>query len=144
MKEKKEEKKNEKNSLMLTAGIIIATFIIVYGLSSLFSVFFHQPMRMIRFLVDDILLFKAAASIATTSLLVYVLYNYVSIYREIKSDFSLGLIVVVVALLAYSITANPFFVVLFGFRGSGLGPFTLIPDLFNLFAAVTLTYLSSK
>ena len=139
-----EKKSNGKNSLLLTAGIIAGTFIVVYALSVLFSDFFHQPMRGMRFLVEEMILLKAIASIVTTFLLAYVLYNYVSVYREIKSDFSLGLIVVVVALLAYSVTSNPFFVLLFGFRGSGLGPFTLIPAIFNLFAAVALTYLSSK
>ncbi len=139
-----EKKSNGKNSLLLTAGIVAGTFIAVYALSVLFSGFFHSPMREMRFLFDELILLKVIASIVTTVLLAYVLYNYVSVYREIKSDFSLGLIVVVVALLAYAITSNPIFVLLFGFRGSGLGPFTLIPDLFNLFAAVTLTYLSRK
>lgn len=77
-------------------------------------------------------------------LLVYLLYNYVSIYTHLKSQFSLGLIVIASALLAHSISASPFISHLFGFRGSGLGPFTIIPSLFTLVASIVLIYLSRQ
>lgn len=77
-------------------------------------------------------------------LLVYLLYNYVSIYTHLKSQFSLGLIVIASALLAHSISASPFISNLFGFRGSGLGPFTIIPSLFTLVASLVLIHLSRQ
>jgi hypothetical protein len=53
-------------------------------------------------------------------LLIYLLYNYLSIYLQVKSKFSLGLIVIASALFAHSISANPVISQLFGFRGSAL------------------------
>jgi len=77
-------------------------------------------------------------------LLIYLLYNYVSIYLRLHSNFSLGLIIIASALLAHSISANPLIAQLFGFRGSGLGPFTIIPSFFTLIAALVLIYLSRQ
>jgi Na+/H+-translocating membrane pyrophosphatase len=69
---------------------------------------------------------------------------YFSIYREVKSEFTVSLIIVMFALLIYSITSSPILPLLFGFWGMGLGPFTMIPDLFATVALVTLLYISLK
>lgn len=69
---------------------------------------------------------------------------YINTYRKIKSDFTIGLIVVMFSLLVYAITSNPLFHLGFGFRGYGMGPFTVIPDLFSSIALGVLLYLSLK
>ncbi|WP_231727749.1 hypothetical protein [Haloferax profundi] len=47
------------------------------------------------------------------------------------------------ALLLYALTSSPLLSLLLGFRGSGLGPFTFLPDLFAAVAITFLTYQSS-
>jgi hypothetical protein len=69
---------------------------------------------------------------------------YIRIYREVKSDFTIGLIVVMFALLFYAITSNPFTQYLFSYRGFGQGPFILLPDIFTTVALSVLLYLSLK
>ncbi len=77
-------------------------------------------------------------------LLVYLLLTYVQIWLPLRSTFSAGLLVMVSALLAHAIAASPIVHQLFGFRGSGLGPFTLLPSIFTLVAALVLVYLSRQ
>ena len=80
-------------------------------------------------------------NIAISSILITL---YINTYRKIKSDFTIGLIVVMFSLLVYAITSNPLFHLGFGYRGYGMGPFTIIPDLFSSIALGVLLYLSLK
>jgi len=77
-------------------------------------------------------------------LLVYLLFNYVSLYNQIKSKFALGLIVAATSFLAFTFTANPVIHSFFGFRGSGLGPFAMLPLIFSLIVTLVLIYLSKE
>ena len=95
---------------------------------------FRELFQLINFLLTSV----------NILLLAYLLYNYVSVYLQVKSNFSLGLIVLASALLAHSISANPVIAMLFGFRGTGLGPFTIIPSFFTLIAAIVLVHLSKQ
>jgi NADH:ubiquinone oxidoreductase subunit 5 (subunit L)/multisubunit Na+/H+ antiporter MnhA subunit len=78
----------------------------------------------------------------TISLILIVLY--VRIYREVRSDFTIGLIVVMFTLLLYSVTSNPLLLFLFGYHGVGMGLFMIIPDMFSTVCLATLLYLSLK
>jgi len=69
---------------------------------------------------------------------------YVKLYRKIKSDFTLGLLIVMFAFLVYGITSNPLFYTIFGYWGFGLGPFQMMPDIFATLALGVLLYLSLK
>ena len=80
-------------------------------------------------------------NIAISSILIAL---YIKTYRKIKSHFTIGLIVVMISLLVYAITSNPLFHLGFGYRGYGMGPFTIIPDLFSSIALGVLLYLSLK
>lgn len=77
-------------------------------------------------------------------LLAYLLANYTQIYLASRSNFSMGLLVMVSALLAHAISQSPVVSQLFGFRGSGLGPFAIVPSIFTLIAALVLVYLSKQ
>jgi hypothetical protein len=79
----------------------------------------------------------------------YLTFFYLSLYRDNKSKFSLGLVSLSIVLLIYSLAANPF--ILRSFWSSGLpsrqnpiwiSVFTFIPDLFASFAAAIMIYLS--
>ena len=70
---------------------------------------------------------------------------YVNLYRKVRSEFTIGLIIVMIALFVYAITSNPFFHLIFGYRVLvGIGPFVFIPHLFTTMAMAVLLYISLK
>ena len=87
---------------------------------------------------------KIILSSANIILLIIVLLTYLGIYQKTKSQFSLGLVIFTIALLFYSFTSNPIMQGFGGFRISGLGPFTMLPDLFTCIASAILLYLSRQ
>ncbi len=145
MKNKTETKEKKGSAAIQTFAVLIGTVIFIFVLSFLSSLFFPdgRGMRMIGFF-EQFILFKAILSTVNSVLLIYLIYNYVSFYNEIKSQFSLGLIVMSLALFAFSISDNPLFPFLFGLRGAGMGAFTIIPSIFTLIAVIVLIYLSRK
>lgn len=88
---------------------------------------------------------KVAISLSTANifLLVYLLAKYIEVYFIAKSNFTLGLILVVVVLLAHSATSNPIFYSYFGFWPMN-GPFAFIPSIFTLLASIILIYLERQ
>jgi hypothetical protein len=84
---------------------------------------------------------KTVISIVNVTLLTVLLAIYVDIYRKVRSKFTVGLIITMLALLVYALTSNPLLQVLFGFRAEGLGPFAMMPDLFATIALSILLYL---
>lgn len=97
-----------------------------------------------RDLFPYLLLAKTALAATNAILLTILFLIYIKIYRTTKSQFSIGLIIFTVALLLYSLTSNPLIHGLAGFRLSGLGPFTMLPDLFTCIASAILLYLSQQ
>ncbi len=87
---------------------------------------------------------KTVISSVNTVLLTIVLVIYVEVYYKTESKFSLGLVIFTIALLLYALTSNPIIHGFAGFRGSGLGPFTILPDLFTCIASAILLYLSRQ
>jgi len=69
---------------------------------------------------------------------------YIGIYVRTRSQFTIGLIVFLIAFFLDAIASSPFVTRAFGFRAFGLGPFALLPDLFTLGALAVLLYLSIK
>jgi hypothetical protein len=93
---------------------------------------------------DEFIIIKSAVTLINIVISLILIAMYVRIYREIKSDFTLGLIVVMSALLLYAITSNPLVQYIFTYRGFGMGPFILLPDIFATVALSVLLYLSLK
>ena len=87
---------------------------------------------------------KIVLSSVNIILLTIVLVTYLEIYYKTKSQFSLGLVIFAIALLLYALTSNPLIQGVVGFRLSGLGPFTMLPDLFTCIASAILLYLSRQ
>jgi hypothetical protein len=81
---------------------------------------------------------KSILSTANIVLLLILLVLYVSMYSQSRSEFLVGLIILDVAMLLYAITSDPLIYGRFGFRGAGLGPFAMLPDLFSLVAVSVL------
>ncbi len=87
---------------------------------------------------------KIFISSVNAVLLLGLLVTYVDIFNQVRSEFTLGLIVLNGALLFYALSSNPLIHRWLGFMGSGLGPFAMLPDLFTLIASAMLLYLSQK
>lgn len=95
----------------------------------------------------DIEFFYTAKTVLSTinaTLLVFLLVTYVDIYKNLKSEFTVGLIIFSMILLLYALVSNPLMQSIFGFRGIGLGPFAMLPDLFTCLALAVLLYLTLK
>jgi len=96
---------------------------------------------------EDIEFFYTAQTVVSTvnvTLSFILLLIYVSIYRKTRSEFTIGLIVFLVAFFLNAILSNPLVIHGFGYRAVGLGPFALLPDLFTFAALAVLLYLSVK
>jgi hypothetical protein len=87
---------------------------------------------------------KTVLSSINIVLLGSLLVIYYGIYRDFKSEFSLGLLFFCLALLLYAVTSNPLLSRGLGFVGYGLGPFAMLPDVFTLIASAVLLYLVTK
>ena len=87
---------------------------------------------------------KTVLSSINAALLVFLLATYVDLYKKLKSEFTIGLIVFSLTLLLYALTSNPLLQWLFGYRAFGLGPFAMLPDLFTSLALAVLLYLTMK
>lgn len=86
---------------------------------------------------------KAVITIVNLLILFYLLFIYRKNYREIKSKFSLGLIIFILLLIVQTFTSNPFVYHLWGFRHiEAFGLSRIMPDLFELVALMILLYIS--
>ncbi|MCK5309926.1 MAG: hypothetical protein KAJ64_04705, partial [Thermoplasmata archaeon] len=69
---------------------------------------------------------------------------YVKVYRETKAEFTIGLIIMMFSLFLYALLSNPLLPILFGYKVFGIGPFSMLPDLFSMVALSILLYLGLK
>jgi predicted membrane protein len=100
-----------------------------------------------RYIPGDIELFyivRTVLSAVNITLLVVLIVTYASIYIKTRSEFTIGLLIFAIVFLMKDLAANPFVIGAFGFRLYGLGPFALLPDLFEFVALTVLLYLSVK
>lgn len=124
----------------LALVILIPTFLIALRLPQL-PRFRQAP---IPWDIELFYVIKMLISTANTLLLISLAVIYIDIYRRTGSEFTVGLIIFSLVLLFYSLTENPFFHQLFGFRAFGLGPFAMLPDVFTFVALVILLYLTVR
>lgn len=131
-------------TVTLVAIALLAGF---WAVSTLPSSLFPQrptPSGGVRFDFEFFYIAQTVVSSVNVALLFYLLTTYIDIYRKIKSPFTFGLIVFSAVFLLRTLTANPLFMQIFGFMAFGLGPFALLPELFEFLALVVLLYLSVK
>ena len=95
-----------------------------------------------RVLMDIFLKVKTMVSLVNIVFIIALMSIYSGIYRQVKSQFTMGLIIVMSVLLLYALTSNPLIQILFGYQAQGLGPFAMIPDIFTTFALGLLLYIS--
>ena len=103
--------------------------------------------RQYTFNPADIELYYMARTVLSTVnivLTVILIINYVSLFYKTKSEFTLGLLLFASLFLIKDITWSPFIIGLGGFSLFGLGPFAVLPDIFEMAALLVLFYLSVK
>ncbi|MBN2122293.1 hypothetical protein JW721_04545 [Candidatus Micrarchaeota archaeon] len=74
---------------------------------------------------------------------VYLLYIYLKDYLELRSGFTLGILLAVASFLLFSITSNPILHMVFGIFGKE-GIFSIIPMIFATLSLIILAWVSSR
>ena len=85
---------------------------------------------------------KTVVSFVNMALIFLMLSIYIDLYRKIKSNFTAGLLLLIIVLLMNALTSNPLLFLRFGFPVVGAGLGFIIPDLFSTIALTVLFYLS--
>jgi hypothetical protein len=134
--------------VVLIALTAVAAFLLATYQNSLRRVpgFPFSP-RQPSFNPADIELYYMARTVFSTInivLTIILIINYVSLFRKTKSEFTLGLLLFASLFLIKDITWSPFIIGLGGFTLFGLGPFAVLPDIFEMGALLVLFYLSVK
>jgi len=138
----------------LKLGLIIAILLLV----ALFATFwvllnrqqfpgFLERREPPGFIPGDLEFFYAASTIISTvniALLAILIVLYFDIYLKTRSQFTIGLIIFALVFLVKDLTSSPLLTSSLGFRAYGLGPFELLPGLFECFALSILLYLSIR
>jgi hypothetical protein len=131
----------------LIAIALLAAFWASYSFSFPLPQFPERRLPPSENIRGDFELFYIAQTVLSTvnvALLAFLLTTYIDIYRKTRSQFTFGLIIFSLVFLLRTLTANPLFMWVFGFQAFGLGPFALLPDLFEFVALSVLLYLSVK
>jgi hypothetical protein len=156
--EKGVKEMNDSMNKNVRIWLILATLIVVAILAALWAVStslfqripwrpWEHPMLPPNEIPGDFQFFYMAETVVSTvntTLAIFLLLIYISIYRKTESEFTLGLIIFSTVLLLHAIVSIPLVHHVFGYGGIGLGPFALLPDLFTLGALAVLLYLSIK
>jgi hypothetical protein len=141
--------KNTRTWLVLATLIVVAILATLWATSTdLFAPYLwrHRPPPSHEN-PEDIEFFYTAQTVVSTvnvTLSIFLLLIYVSIYRKTRSEFTIGLIIIIILFLLSALASNPLVIRAFGFLPFGLGPFALLPDLFTFGALAVLLYLSVK
>jgi hypothetical protein len=93
--------------------------------------------------LEQLVTVKLFISAYTVVLLAVLTGTYARLYRELPNRFTPSLLAFTAALLLYALTSSPLVSLTLGYLGSGLGPFTSLPDLFAAVAVTVLFYESS-
>jgi hypothetical protein len=141
-------KENQKAAVIFAIVVLVALGVALLGMNYVEP---HRPPFEPRPTFPpppgDIQLYYAVTVVLSTvnaALLIFLLSAYLGIYRKVKSDFTLGLMVFSIVLLFYALSSNPLLQHVFGFRAFGLGPFTMLPNLFTCVALCVLLYLTFR
>lgn len=135
-------KKNETNSGNATVQALAITVIVglaIFWASMLLG--FNKPHLWLMH--QQYILIEMIISSINTILLVYLLSNYLEVYSTVKTNFTIGLIILATGLLAHSITANPLFYMHLGYMPMS-GPFMFVPSIFTFVAVLALTYMTRQ
>ena len=124
--------------LVVSIPYLIETFYLP-NYSSVFSL--HHPwVNLIK--VDPYLPIKTIIALINIGLIIPLLYTYIKIYRNMPNKFTLGLLLIMISLLLYAITASPIMTHMLGLHSFNEGPFQFLPNLFTTIALMVLVKVS--
>jgi hypothetical protein len=135
---------NKSQTLILVGTMLAIGIMLGFALSTLRLGPVHREHQPIQPPSELMLTAKLVTSFVNVFLISSLFVIYVDIYLTLRSKFTVGLIVTIVALLVYAITSNPILQIFLGYPISGPGPFLFIPDIFTALAAGVLIYLSME
>lgn len=139
-------RKNLKMMLVLIVLIVVAFDAAFWAVYS-----FYQPFNPLQPLPPpisnpgDLEVFYVAETVVSSLnmvLLTLLLIVNADIFRKTRSKFTFGLLIFSIAFLFKDLTSSPLVIWVFGYHPAGLGPFALLPGLFELVVLVVLLYLS--
>jgi hypothetical protein len=135
-----------------TIGLLVGCSVLAVALVALFLTLWLPPA-----LVEhrqpptpppwDFELYYAAQSIisiVSIALSVFLLVMYADSYRKTRSDFSVALMIFAIVLFFSSLTSNPALQSAFGFKAFGLGPFAMLPLLFQCVGLAILSFIALR
>lgn len=136
--------RNKKRQNYLLPAVGLAVVIVVLLLGGFVTAANLLPVRMGMYMMVQSSYHNWHVGLATLNalLLFVLLVIYLQTYLEVKSEFTVGLVVFTVVLLAYALTSNPSIQFYYGFSGGG--PFGLITSGLTTLATLILLYLSLK
>jgi hypothetical protein len=125
---------------LLALLIALGSFILV---DASFPVRHWEPHYRAAELMQNIFFVHAAISTLMLLFSLYLLFIYFRDYLQLKSRFTLGLLIAVFSFMLFAITANPLLHLFFGVYGNR-GIFMLIPYVFATISLALLVWVSSK
>ncbi len=125
--------------LAIILGHILAEILIANFTGAEFP--FEIPLQYLPY-IDFMIYLKTVISSVNFVLIILLLGIYVDLYRKIKTNFTAGLLLLIIVLLMNALTSNPLVFLRFGFPVIGVGFGFIIPDLFTTIALTVLFYLS--
>ncbi|MGV8176214.1 MAG: hypothetical protein ACP5NX_00215 [Candidatus Bilamarchaeaceae archaeon] len=122
-----------------TLAIVLISVMLMLSVDRIFSFRGHESMLDMgaMFMIGNLL------SFAMFVLSIYLTFTYLKDYLELKSSFTLGIILAVVSFMMFALTSMPAFHMLLGVYGRP-GPFNFVPYLFATISLGILAWLSSK
>ena len=129
---------DETETTRRTVLLVTIAASVALGVTLLVWTFLEQPFSGEYLIRNLFILTKVFVSIFTATILLGVGVTYFRIYRRLPNPFTRTLLLINVSLLLYAIWANPIVWVVFGVEPTGIGLFTVLPDIFTALAAVML------
>ena len=133
-------------TIVLLAAVLATVWVIAFSEPQ--SPFFRErPGPQGGFVAGDLEFFYDAFAIISTvniALLLVLTLFYVNVYLKTHSTFTVGLVIFALVFLVKDLTSSPLLTSFLGYNAYGLGPFALLPGLFECFALSVLLYLSYR
>ena len=143
---KKEIKKENNTAVKAAVGTLI---ILILAMAIFFIINMAIPFRdfgsrgEVREIMMHSMMITSLISSIMLVLSIYMIYIYLKNYLELKSKFTLGILLAVISFMFFALTSNPMFHMIFGMFGKD-GIFTLIPLMFATISLAILAWISSR
>ncbi|MFH1106487.1 MAG: hypothetical protein V1787_01180 [Candidatus Micrarchaeota archaeon] len=129
-------------ALVYTAAALVLALLLLYFSSQMIP---RRGMMVLWEYARDYFTFQLLLSSVNIALILYLFYIYAKDYLELRSNFTVGLMLSLASMLLYALTSSPFVHAWFGGpMGMGPGLFNLIPMAFSTLALVVLAKISAE